>query len=111
MKADKYLLLASALMVAGCSTAPPRNAVMAEQRRIEGAVRPGTSAQEVREALVSLGYTCREINAGSGGGAARNSATTDCAKAIQDKTELHICLTRDESRVKDISYELRPCGS
>jgi hypothetical protein len=88
-------------MLVGCSDVPPRSAVIAEQRRIESAVKVGASAQETRDALVSLGYSCRDTQ----------GATTDCAKAVQDKTELHVCLARTESRVKDISYGLRPCGS
>ncbi|HTP25684.1 MAG TPA: hypothetical protein VMK12_08500 [Anaeromyxobacteraceae bacterium] len=107
------IFLASSLVVVGCTDVPPRSAVIAEQRRIEGAVKPGTSAQEAREALVSLGYSCREaqVEAASSDGAAHGTIT-ECVKAIQDKGELHVCLGRTESQVKEVRYGLRPlCGA
>jgi len=103
----RLMLLASSLTLLGCSTTVPRDVLIAEQRRIEGAVKPGTSVQEAAQSLASLGYTCREAAVD----AARKLTVTDCVKPVQDKTEFHVCLRRTGSEDKEISYGLRPlCG-
>src|SRR5262249_26980941 len=88
--AARCMLLAPTLALVGCSEVVPRNVVAAEQRRIEDAVKPGASAQEAAQSLVALGYSCHESTVDAG-------TITDCTKAVQGKTELHVCLKRTES--------------
>jgi len=109
--AAQRMLLASSLALLGCSSGVvSRDVMVAEQRRIEGAVQPGTSAKDAAQSLVGLGYSCHEAVSGSTpvGGAPPNSTVTDCAKAVQGKTELHVCLWRTENVIKLVSYGSQP---
>ena len=108
--AAQRILLALSLTLLGCSSVVSRDVMVAEQRRIEGAIQPGTSARDAAQALVGLGYTCHEAVSGSTSisGAPPNSTVTDCAKPVQGKTELLVCLWRTENLMKFISYGSRP---
>src|SRR5215470_650354 len=102
------VLMVSSLVLLGCSETLPRKAMLDEQRRIEGAVRLGTSAQDAAATLQSLGYSCRAVGVDTAA-TPQGFPITDCVKKVEGGAELHVCLNRAGSEVKDVRYERRAC--